>query len=139
MAVCAELQIDAIGVIDQILCHLLAHERGEISAHFVRQGQLSIRKRAGARKAGGDVAIRPAIDALMGDHLGAAPLLDGLAFFHNGNALVASLTNHLNRRKYAGRACADDDDILIHTLCMRAKVSARPPFTAFSVHSSCCG
>ena len=58
VAVRAEFEVDAVGVVDQILRVLRADERREIAADLVREGELAIRKRARAGKAGGDVAIR---------------------------------------------------------------------------------
>ena len=78
MAVRAEFEVDAVGVVDQILRVLRADERREIAADLVREGELAIRKRARAGKAGGDVAIRAAVDAVLGDGFRAAALFNRL-------------------------------------------------------------
>src|SRR5699024_6431633 len=78
------------------------------------QGELPVGEGAGAGKAGGDMAVGLAVDALLGLALGAAALLDGLALFHHDDVLLAALLQHLNGGKDARRTCADDDDICIH-------------------------
>ena len=76
--------------------------------------ELTIRKRARAGKAGRDMAIRAAVDAVVGDRLRAAAFFDGLTLFDDDDALMAALTEHLNFSKDACRARADDNDIRIH-------------------------
>ena len=114
VAVRAEFEVDAVGVVDQILRVLRADERREIAADLVRKGELAIRKRARAGKAGGDVAIRAAVDAVLGDGFRAAALFNRLTLFHDGDVLFASPANHFNRGEDARRTRADDDDIGIH-------------------------
>ena len=85
MLVCAEFQIDFIRIIDALLGELLADELGQAAAHLVAQRELAIRKRAGAGKAGCDMAKRLAIDAFLRLNLGAESFFYRLAFFHNGD------------------------------------------------------
>ena len=52
----AEFKVDAVRVVDGLLRELLAYERGQVAAHFAGEGELPVRERAGAGKAGSDVA-----------------------------------------------------------------------------------
>ena len=57
------------------------------------------------------MAKRLAIDALFRLYFGAIAFFHRLALFHNCNFLFASLFQHLNCRKNAGRAGAHNHNI----------------------------
>ena len=114
MAIRAELKVDTVGIVDEILRVLLTDERREIAADLMGERELTIRKRARAGKAGRDMTIRAAVDAVIGDRLRAAAFFDGLTLFDDDDMLMAALTEHFNCGKDACRARADDDDIRIH-------------------------
>ena len=114
MGVCAELQIDLVGVIDQLLRVKLADQAGQVAAHLMGEAQLAVRKGAGAGKTGGDVAVGLAVHAVAHLGLGAVALLHGLALFKDGDLLLAALAQQLQRGEDAGRAGTDDDQVVLH-------------------------
>ena len=114
MLVCAEVQIDPIRVIDSLLRQLRGNEGRQIAAHLIAQGQLAVRKCAGAGKAGGDVAVGLAVDALFRLVLGAVAVFHRLSLFHHDDFLLTALLDHFQGGEDAGRAGADDNNIRIH-------------------------
>jgi len=113
MGVCAELQIDLIGVVDQLLGKLLPDEGGQVAAHLIGKAQLAVRERARTGKAGGDGAGGAAVDAVANLRLGAVALFHGLAFFHQQHLLFAAVAQQLHSGKDAGRACAHNDQVVL--------------------------
>ena len=67
---------------DQLQGLVISQDIRQVPSHIRRQGELSVRKRAGSRKAGGDAAW-PAPHADLGGTLGAYPLFNGTALFHH--------------------------------------------------------
>ena len=114
VAVRAELQINFVCVIDGLLGLLRADEAGQVPAHLVAEGQLSVGKSAGAGKTGGDMAIGPAAYTLAGLILGTPALLHRPALLHNENFLPAALFQHFQGGKNARRARADDHNVFVH-------------------------
>ncbi len=110
----AEFQVDAIGIINQLLGLVLTNQLGQLAAHLVGKGELAVRKRTGARETCGDMAIRPAVDAAAGRALGAAAAADRLAFFNDEDFLFGALADQLQGGKNAGGAGADDDQVIVH-------------------------
>ena len=113
MGVCAELQINFIGVVDQLLRKLLPDEGGQVAAHLIRQAQLAVRERARTGKAGGDGAGGAAVDAVAYLCLGAVALFHRLALFHQQHLLFAAVAQQLHSGKDAGRARTHDDQIVL--------------------------
>ena len=109
-----EVQIDLVGVVDGLLRQLRGDEGGQIAAYLIAEGQLAVRKRTGTGKAGGDVAVGLAVDALFRLVLGAVAVFHRLSLFHHDDFLFAALFDHFQRGENAGRACADDNNIRIH-------------------------
>ena len=83
----AEIQVDFVRVVDGLLGQVRANESGQVPAHLVAQGQLSVREGPRAGEAGGDVAVGLAVHALVGLSLGTAAVLHGPALFHYQNFL----------------------------------------------------
>ena len=121
----AELQVDLVGVVDGLLGQLLADEGGQVAAHLVAQGELAVGEGAGAGKAGGDVAVGLAVDALLGLGLGAVALFHRLALFHQDDLLPAALFQHFNGSENASRAGAHDYDICLHVKTSIAQKNTR--------------
>ena len=66
MGVRAELEIDAVGIFNSLLRHIVADEFGELTADLGAQGQFAVRECASAGEPGRYVAIGLAVDALVG-------------------------------------------------------------------------
>ena len=113
MGVGAELQIDLIGVVDELLRKLLSDEGGQVAAHLIGQAQLAVRERARTGKAGGDGAGGAAVDAVAHFGFGAVALFHGLALFHQQHLLFAAVAQQLHSGKDAGRARTHDDQIVL--------------------------
>ena len=118
MHVRAKFQIDIVHIVDGLLRLPLADERGQVAANLVAEGELAVRKSAGAGKTGGNVAVRLAVHALARDGLGAAAVLHRFAFFHQHDLLFAAFADHLKRRKDACGARADDYNVCRHSLLL---------------------
>ena len=67
---------------DQLQGLVISQDIRQIPAHIRRQGELSVRERAGSRKSCGDAAW-PAPYADLGGTLGTYPLFNGTALFHH--------------------------------------------------------
>ena len=113
MGVCAELKIDLVGVVDQLLCKLLSDQGGQVAADLIGQAQLAVREGTGTGKTGGDGAGGAAVDAVAKLCLGAVALFHRLAFFHQQDLLFAAVAQQLYGGKDAGRAGANDDQIVL--------------------------
>ena len=113
MGVCAELKIDLVGVVDQLLCKLLSDQGRQVAAHLIGEAQLAIREGTCTGKAGGDGAGGAAVDAVANLRLGAVALFHGLAFFHQQHLLFAAVAQQLHSGKDAGRACAHNDQVVL--------------------------
>ena len=113
MGVRAKLQIDLIGIIDQLLGELLADEGGQVAADLIGEAQLAVRERAGTREAGGDGTGGAAVDAVAQLCLGAVAFFHRLAFFHQQNVLFAAVAQQLHSGKNTGRAGTHNDQIVL--------------------------
>ena len=113
--VCAEGEIDLIGIVDELLRVLLADEIGKVAAHFVVQGELAVRKGARARKARRDVAGL-AGSAVARPGLGALAVFDGGTLLNDEDGAFVALVPEFERREDARGACAHDDGIVFHTV-----------------------
>ena len=114
MSVRAELEIDAVGIFNSLLRHIVADELGELTAYLGAQGQFAVRECARAGEPGRYVAIGLAVDALVCFRFGAAALFNRLTLFNHHNFLVRALADKLNGREYSGRARADDNYVVFH-------------------------
>ena len=127
----AEFQINAVGVVDRLLCAFFADERRQVAADLAGQGQLPVRERTCARKAGGNVAIGLAVHAFAGLRLRAPAVFNGKAFFDHQDLLRAAPADHFQRSENAGRPGANDDNVCIHEkrllcLCNALDQNAEP-------------
>ena len=114
MGVCAELEVDAVGIFYCLLSGFIAYELGELTADLGAQRQLAVRERARAGEARGDMTIGLAVDALVCFRFGAAALFDRLTLFDHHYFLVRTLADKLDSREYSGRARADDNYVVFH-------------------------
>ena len=80
MGVCAELQIDLVGVVDELLSELLADEAGQVAADLIGQAQFTVREGTGTGETGGDGAGGAAVDAVAKLCLGQWRFSTGLPF-----------------------------------------------------------
>ena len=110
----AELQIDAVGVVDGLLRQLLAHQGGQVAADLIAQGELAVGERSGSREAGGDVAVGLAVHALACFGLGAVALLDAMALLHHGDVPFIAAAQQFQRGKDPRRTRADDQNVRFH-------------------------
>jgi hypothetical protein len=113
MGICAELKIDLVGVVDQLLCKLLSDQGGQVAAHLIGEAQLAIREGTCTGKAGGDGAGGAAVDAVAHFGFGAVALFHGLALFHQQHLLFAAVAQQLHSGKNASRAGTDNDQIIL--------------------------
>ena len=113
MGVCAELQIDLIGVVDEFLRKLLPDEGGQVAAHLVGKAQLAVRERTRTGKAGGDGTGGAAVDTVAHLCLGAVAFFHRLALFHQQHLLFAAVAQQLHSGKDAGRARTHNDQIVL--------------------------
>ena len=114
VAVRAELQVDAVGVVDGLLGLVRTNEAGQIAPHLAAEGQLAVGEGPGPGEAGGNVAVGLAAHALARLALGTAAVLHRPALLHNENPLPAALFQHLQGCEDAGGPCADDDNVSVH-------------------------
>ena len=114
MRIRAEFEIDAVGVIDRLLCKRFADQRRQIAANLIGKRELAIRKRARAGKAGRDMAIRAAVHALLRLRLRATALFDRRALFADDDLFLRAFFQHFKRSKDARRTCADDYNVGFH-------------------------
>ena len=113
MGVSTKLKINLIGVLDQLLRKVLADEGGQVAAHLVGQAQLAVRESARTGEAGSDGAGGAAVDAVADFGLGAVALFHRLALFHQKDLLFAAVAQQLHSGEDAGRAGANDDQIVL--------------------------
>ena len=119
-------EIDLVHLVDGFLGLPGANQLGEVATDLVGQGELSVRKRACARKARGDIAGLT-VYAVPGFVFGAMPFLYRKALFQQDDMGIGPLLDELEGRKDAGRAGADDDDICVHRFhLMRWKRPGEP-------------
>ena len=111
---CAKLKVYLVSIIDGLLSHILTDKLGQIAAHLTAKGQLAVGECACAGKAGSNMAIGLAVDAVTGLILGAVTLFHRLTLFHYEYALLAAFFYHFNGSEYARRTCADYYYILFH-------------------------
>ena len=116
MGICAEFQIDLIGIINGLLYQLRADKGGQVSADFTGERELAVGKCTGAGKAGGDVAVRLTVDTVTGMLFCTAALLDGQPLFDHDNLFVRAGSDQLQCSENAGRTGADDNDICFHNV-----------------------
>ena len=114
MLVRAEFEIDAVGVVDELLRLLLADECGQVAADIAAQRELPVRKCARAGESGRNVAVRFAVHALAGLGFRAAAVFNGLPLLDHDDLLRSAAAQQLQRRENTGRAGADDNDICVH-------------------------
>ncbi len=114
MGVRTEIEINGIGIFYGLLRKIIADKPRKIPADFGGKRKLAVRKCARAGKAGGYVAIRLAVHAVLRDALRAFAVFDRPALFDDKDALSASLADQLQRGEYARGARADDDNIFFH-------------------------
>lgn len=84
----AELEINAVGIVDDLLRLPLADKRGQVAADIAAQRELAVRECARAGETGRDVAIRLAVHALAGLGLRAAAVFNGLPLFDHDDLPV---------------------------------------------------
>ena len=116
MGVCAELEVDLIGVVDQLLRKLLADQGGQVAAHLIGKAQLAVRERASTGEAGGDGAGGTAVDAVAQLGLGAVALFHRLALFHQQDLFLAAVAQQLYSGEDAGRTGTHNDQIVFFHL-----------------------
>ena len=116
MLVSAEFEIDAVGIIDHFLREVIADELRKIAPDLGAEGQLPVGERACAGEAGGYVAVRLAVDALLGSALGAAAVFDSRALVKHDNFLLRAFPYHLKSREYSRRSGSDYYYIGVHTV-----------------------
>ena len=113
LGVSAELEVDFVGVVDELLGKILADQVGQLAADLVGQGQLAVRECARAGKAGGNGTGRLAVYADAGFILGAVALFHRFAFFDEQDLVgVAAFAQQLQRGEDTGRAGAYDDKVI---------------------------
>ena len=112
--ICAELQINAVGIVDGFLHKLCADQIWQVAADLVTERELSVRKGARAGETGCNVAVRTAVHTAARFFLGAMAAFDGQAFFDHDNFLLTSFFQKLQRRKDTGGAGADDEYVRFH-------------------------
>lgn len=113
MGVSAELEVDLVGVVDELLCKLFADEAGQVAADLIGEAQLAVGEGARTGEAGGDGAGGAAVDAVADLGLGAVALFHRLAFFHQQDVLLAAAAQQLHSGEDAGRAGTNDDEIVL--------------------------
>ena len=113
MGVSAELEVDLVGVVDELLRKLFADEAGQVAADLIGEAQLAVGEGARTGEAGGDGAGGAAVDAVTDLGLGAVALFHRLAFFHQQDVLLASAAQQLHSGEDAGRAGTNDDEIVL--------------------------
>ena len=121
----AEFQVDLVGIFDQLLGQARPDEVRQVAAHLVGEGELAVRKGAGSRKAGGDVAVGLAVHAVPGFVLRAVAFFHRLPLFHDGDPFPAALPEEFESGKDAGRAGADDEQVCAHKKLLSAKKPLR--------------
>ena len=114
MLIGAELKINAVGIVDDLLRLPLADERGQVAADIAAQRELAVRERARAGETGRDVAIRLAVHALAGLGLRAAAVFNSLSLLDHNDLFRGAAAQQLQRCKDTGRARADNDNICVH-------------------------
>ena len=112
--VCAEFEIDLVGIIDQLLRKCRADQIRQVAADLIGKTQFAVRERARAGKAGRDGAGGLAVDAFAGLRLRAMPLFHRFAFFNQQNLCFALIPQHFKRGEDTRRSRADDNQIEIH-------------------------
>ena len=110
----AEFEIDAVGIINEFLCLLLADKRRQVTADIAAQRELPVRKCARAGESGRDVAVRLAVHALAGLGFRAAAVFNGLSLLDHDDLLRSAAAQQLQRRENTGRTGADDNNICVH-------------------------
>ena len=113
MGVSAELEVDLVGVVDELLCKLFADEAGQVAADLIGEAQLAVGEGACTGEAGGDGAGGAAVDAVAQLRLGTVALFHRLALFHQQDLLLAAVAQQLHSGKDAGRAGTDDDQVVV--------------------------
>ena len=113
VGVSAELEVDLVGVVDELLCKLFADEAGQIAADLIGEAQLAVGEGACTGEAGGDGAGGAAVDAVADLGLGAVTLFHRLAFFHQQDVLLTAAAQQLHSGEDAGRAGTNDDEIVL--------------------------
>ena len=116
MGVGTELEVDLIGVMDELLCELLANQGGQVAAHLIGKAQLAVRERASTGEAGGNGAGGTAIDAVAQLGLGAVALFHRLALFHQQDLFLAAVAQQLYSGEDAGRTGTHNDQIVFFHL-----------------------
>ena len=116
MGVGTELEVDLIGVMDELLCELLADQGGQVAAHLIGEAQLAVRERACTGEAGGDGAGGAAVDAVAQLGLGAVALFHRLALFHQQDLFLAAVAQQLYSGEDAGRTGTHNDQIVFFHL-----------------------
>ena len=116
MGVGTELEVDLIGVVDELLCELLADQGGQVAAHLIGEAQLAVRERACTGEAGGDGAGGAAVDAVAQLGLGAVALFHRLALFHQQDLFLAAVAQQLYSGEDAGRTGTHNDQIVFFHL-----------------------
>ena len=106
-------EVDLVHLVDGLLRLFGSDQFRKVAADLVGQGELSVRERACARKARGDIAGL-AIYAVPGFIFGAMPPLYRKALFQQDDMGLGSLIDELEGCEDACRAGTDDDDICVH-------------------------
>ncbi len=80
MGVSAELEVDLVGVVDELLGKVCADEAGQVAADLIGEAQLAVGEGARTGEAGGDGAGGAAVDAVAVSALGQWRFSTGLPF-----------------------------------------------------------
>ena len=107
----AEIEINPVGVVDKFQHGVVTDKLGKVAADFRRQRKFPVGKRARARKARGDVAVRFAIYALARFVFRAVTSVDVSSLFDDGDGFVAVLTNKFQRRENTRRSRTYNQDV----------------------------
>jgi hypothetical protein len=116
MGVSAELEVDLVGVVDELLCKLFADEAGQVAADLIGEAQLAVGEGACTGEAGGDGAGGAAVDAVAQLGLGAVALFHRLALFHQQDLFLAAVAQQLYSGEDAGRTGTHNDQIVFFHL-----------------------
>ena len=116
MGVGTELEVDLIGVMDELLCELLSDQAGQVAAHLIGEAQLAVRERACTGEASGDGAGGAAVDAVAQLGLGAVALFHRLALFHQQDLFLAAVAQQFYSGEDAGRTGTHNDQIVFFHL-----------------------
>ena len=114
MGIGAEVEVDFVGIVDDLLHPVNAEQLGQITADIAGQRQLPVREGTRAGKSGGDVAIGLAVHAVSGLCLGAGAVFHCFSFFNDDDFLFTAVPEHFDGGENPRRTGSDDQDIGFH-------------------------